>query len=225
MLDIQTFDARAGGNVLYKALAHPLAAEKLSALFASVAARRFVVYDPAHVADALFALYPDAPQPAEVFVHDVEAVGQPRAGQPARALDDLPASGADAVLVAAFDAGRIADRIGHLLPRGAEVLTLDEVRLPASMLTSRKYLDRLNFATNFCLFRDEGGLSSRLTTANYWSGYGAGEVRLWLRLFGADGAALATWEQEVAPGASGVAIDSREVRDRRRRPRRGEVCA
>ncbi len=214
MLDIQTFDARAGGNVLYKALAHPLAAEKLSALFASVAARRFVVYDPAHVADALFALYPDAPQPAEVFVHDVEAVGQPRAGQPARALDELPASGADAVLVAAFDAGRIADRIGHLLPRGAEVLTLDEVRLPASMLTSRKYLDRLNFATNFCLFRDEGGLSSRLATANYWSGYGAGEVRLWLRLFGADGAPLATWEQELAPGASGVAIDSREVRQR-----------
>ena len=27
MLQIQTFDARAGGNVIYKALAHPLAAE------------------------------------------------------------------------------------------------------------------------------------------------------------------------------------------------------
>jgi hypothetical protein len=214
MLAIQTFDARAGGNVLYKALAHPLAAEKLAALFARLSLPRFAVYDPGHVADALFALYPDAPQPANVFVHDVEAVGLHRAGLPARALDDLPGCGADAVLVAAFDAGRIVDRIRHLLPPGAEVLTLDEVRLPAAMLTSRKYLDRLNFATNFCLFRDEGGLSSRLATANYWSGYGAGSVRLWLRLFGADGEALATWEQELEPGASGVAIDSREVRER-----------
>ena len=29
MLDIRTFDARQGGNVLYKALAHPLAAEAI----------------------------------------------------------------------------------------------------------------------------------------------------------------------------------------------------
>ena len=29
MLNIQTFDNRAGGNVLYKALAHPLAAEAI----------------------------------------------------------------------------------------------------------------------------------------------------------------------------------------------------
>ena len=30
MLNIQTFDARAGGNVIYKALAHPLAAEGIA---------------------------------------------------------------------------------------------------------------------------------------------------------------------------------------------------
>ena len=29
MLRIQTFDARAGGNVIYKALSHPLAADWL----------------------------------------------------------------------------------------------------------------------------------------------------------------------------------------------------
>ena len=33
MLDIETFDARAGGNVIYKALAHPLAAEAIGALY------------------------------------------------------------------------------------------------------------------------------------------------------------------------------------------------
>ncbi len=29
MLNIQTFDAQAGGNVIYKALAHPLAGEAI----------------------------------------------------------------------------------------------------------------------------------------------------------------------------------------------------
>ena len=37
MLNINTFDARAGGNVLYKALAHPLAAEAIACLYASLA--------------------------------------------------------------------------------------------------------------------------------------------------------------------------------------------
>jgi hypothetical protein len=82
-------------------------------------------------------------------------------------------------------------------------------------LTNRsRYLDRLNFATNFVFFREQGGLSSRLVSANYWAGYGAGPVRLWLRLFAADGSELATWEQELPAGPSGFAIDSREVRAR-----------
>ena len=33
MLNIQTFDNRSGGNVTYKALAHPLAAEAIAALY------------------------------------------------------------------------------------------------------------------------------------------------------------------------------------------------
>ena len=32
MLNIRTFDARQGGNVLYKAFAHPLAAEAIARL-------------------------------------------------------------------------------------------------------------------------------------------------------------------------------------------------
>ena len=66
-------------------------------------------------------------------------------------------------------------------------------------------------------------------------------VRLWLRLFDADGAVLATWEQPLPPGPGGFAIDSAEVRaplrparvhrpavpprHRCRRPRRGEIRA
>ncbi|MDE2006147.1 MAG: hypothetical protein KGI51_06245, partial [Rhodospirillales bacterium] len=106
-------------------------------------------------------------------------------------------------------------RIAPFLPPGATVASLDEARLPPAMLTvPSRTLDRLNFATNFVFFRDQDGLSTRLVSANYWAGYGAGKVRLWLRLFGADGAPLATWEQELPAGPGGFSIDSREVRAR-----------
>ncbi len=216
MLQIQTFDQRQGGNVLYKALAHPLAAEGIARLYARLAqSGPIALYDPDGIADALFALYPDAPPVGSLFVHDVLAVGTRRAGMTAQALTDLPRSGARTVLIAAFDASRIAARMAHLLPEGAELLTLDEARLPAELLTNRaRYLDKLNFATNFVFFREADGLSTRLVTANYWASYGAAAVRLWLRLFDENGEVLATWEQPVASGPGGIAIDSREVRAR-----------
>lgn len=221
MLDIQTFDARAGGNVLYKALAHPLAAEATGRLAGRLrTAGRLAVYDPDGVADALWALNPGMPAADESYVHDVAQVGMLRAGVLAGPLTDLVRSGAATVLVAAFDAGRVVARISPLVPGGMAVVTLDEARLPDAMLSNTgRYLDRVNFATNYAFFRDTGevggaGLHTRLVTANYWAGYGAGPVRLWLRLFDAAGVVLAEWEKGVAPGASGVVIDSRNVRKR-----------
>ncbi|HEX2941506.1 MAG TPA: hypothetical protein VHO91_10695 [Rhodopila sp.] len=212
MLQIQTFDARSGGNVIYKALAHPLAAEAIAELYEQCEAP-VALYDPDNIADALAALYPTTFD--SLFVHDTAAVGQMRAGLTARPLTQLPASGARTVLIAAFDAARIEARIAHMLPTGARLLTLDAARLPDAMLSNRgKYLDKLNFATNFAFFRDCDGLSTRLVSANYWANYGARTVRLWLRLFDANGAALATWEQELCPGAGGFSIDSQEVRRR-----------
>jgi hypothetical protein len=216
MLNIQTFDNRAGGNVLYKALAHPLAAEAIARLYARLARSGPVaLYDPEGIAEALFALYPDAPRLAGVYVHDVTAVGTKRAGLVARPLTDLSASGALIVLIAAFDADRTAARIAHLVPPGAEVVTLDEAKLPPALVTNRtRYLDRLNFATNFVFFRDSGELSTRLVSANYWAGYGAGAILLWLQLFDAAGKVLATWQQDVPVGPCGFSIDSRAVRER-----------
>src|SRR6516165_6967420 len=135
MLNIQTFDTRAGGNVLYKALAHPLAAEAIARLYARLEGP-VALYDPEGIAAALFALYPQAPPFVGLFVHDVTVVGEERGGYIARALTDLPQSDARIVLIAAFDAGRIAARIAHLLPGGAEVLTLDEAKLPDALLTN-----------------------------------------------------------------------------------------
>ena len=214
MLRIETFDARAGGNVIYKALAHPVAAEGIARLYRQLGeAGPVAIYDPDGIADALLAMYPDLPGLTALFVHDVTAVGKERAGMMARALTELKQAEVRTVLVAAFDAQRVVARIGDFLPREAVAVTLDEAKLPPEKLTARgRYLDRLNFATNFVFFREQGGLSTRVVSANYWSGYGAGAVRLWLRLFGADGAVLADWEEEAPQGPGGFAIDSREVR-------------
>ena len=214
MLDIQTFDARQGGNVLYKALAHPLAAEALATLAAGLATP-LAVYDPDGVADALFALHPEMPAPAELYVHDTEQLGQRRAGCRALPLTDLGSSAAATLLVASFDSARLRDRVAPLLPPGMALASLDGARLPDAMLTNpRRYLDPLNFANNYAFFRDADGLSTRLVTANYWARYGAASVRLWLRLFGEDGAVLAEWEQPLPEGVGGVAIDSADVRAR-----------
>ena len=109
MLDIKTFDARQGGNVLYKAFAHPLAAEAIARLAAGLRGA-LAVYDPDGVADALFALHPEMPAPAEVYVHDTERLGVLHAGRRALPLTDLLHSAADTLLVASFDSARLQAR-------------------------------------------------------------------------------------------------------------------
>jgi len=216
MLAIETFDQRQGGNVLYKALSHPLAAEAARGLAAELAgAGPWALFDPDGIAPALFALCPGLATPAELYVQDVREIGSERAGLLARPLTDLPRSAARRVLIATFDAERSKSRLAPVLPPGAEALSLDTIRLPAALLSEQtRYLERRNFATNFVFFRDEGGLSTRLVTANYWAGYGAGDVRLWLRLYDGSGETLATWEEKLPRGVAGFALDSREVRRR-----------
>ena len=215
MLDIRTFDAREGGNVLYKAVAHPLAAERLAALAGRLGEAPYAMFDPDGVGDVLFALAPALERPTTLLVQDTEAVGRRHYGTEARAIAELAHVGERVLLVAAFDAERLVERLAHVTPSGMTVLTLDEIRIPATMLTNpRRYLDRLNFATNFAFFREQNGLSTRLVTANYWSSYGARDVRLWLRLFGAEGDVLAEWEEPVPAGVAGIALDSRTIRSR-----------
>jgi hypothetical protein len=216
MLDIQTFDARRGGNVLYKALVHPLAAEAIASLAAELHAQGpLAVFDPDGVAGALFALHPQMPRPAELYVQDVAWLGVMTAGLKARPLVDLPRSSCRVILIASFEQARIEQRIAAFCPAGAKIVSLDRARLPATMLTNaHRYLDPLNFATNYAFFRDSDQLSTRLVSANYWVGYGAGEVRLWLRLFAADGEPIVSWEQTLPANAGGFTINSRAIKER-----------
>ncbi|GHD54635.1 hypothetical protein GCM10017083_32370 [Thalassobaculum fulvum] len=217
-LKIDTFSNQNGrGFSFFKAVGHPLTAEALDALLTRLAGLGPVaLYDPMGHLGTLAELHDlGRLTVADVFVQAIERIGEDILGHPARPVTELPTTTARSVLVAGFDAGRAADHIRHLLPAGVELVTLDAVRLPDAMLTNRRnYLDPLNFATNHGFLRDAGGRHTRLVTANYWAGYGGTGLRLWLRLFDADGGVLATWEQPLGDGVSGIVIDSAEVRRR-----------
>ncbi|MEQ8817121.1 MAG: hypothetical protein RLP08_00540 [Marinovum algicola] len=216
-LKIDTFSNQVGGFSFFKAVGHPLTADALDNLLSRLAdAGPVALYDPMGHLGTLAELH-DLTRltVAGVFVQAVERIGEDVLGHAAQPVTALPDCAARTVLIAGFDAARAADHIRHLLPAGAELVTLDAARLPDGMLSNpRKYLDPLNFATNLGFLRDEAGRHTRLVTANYWTGYGARDLRLWLRLFDADGGVLATWEQPLADGVSGIVIDSAEVRRR-----------
>lgn len=212
MLDIKTFGPQ-GGNVLYKALSHPLVVDAMKALEQRLTGKTLVVYDPDDYLPTVQGLYP-AIQPSVILTHDSEQVGQPDGlGGQKRAIVHLAEIKADAVLALSFDDARMRTRLEGVL--GEKLLhTLGEAKLPDDFLPYRRpYLDKCNFATNFAFFRETEHFSTRLVTANYWSSYGATEIRYWLRLFDGSGHIMAEWYQEVEDPNGGVIIDSRKVKE------------
>ncbi len=216
-LKIATFSNIKGGDSFFKAIGHPLARAKAGALVESLAeAGPVAIYDPLGVAEGVAELHDLSKlNVAGVFVQDIADITRNALGHRAQPVSDLANRRVRSVFVTAFDAGRSIGQIRHLLPAGAEVKSLDAMRLPDDMLTNpRHYLDPLNFATNFAFFRDEGERHTRVVSANYWSGYGAREVRFWFCLFDADGRVLAEWREPGPAGPGGIVIDSRAVRSR-----------
>ncbi|QDH15807.1 hypothetical protein E3E11_08025 [Oecophyllibacter saccharovorans] len=224
MLDVQTFGPQ-GGNVLYKALAHPLAVGPILELLAEIKDKRVAVYDPEGYLPTFQGLYPEF-RPSFYLTHDSEQVGLPdglkaspdsgatsRNGQKT-ALVDVGSLDIDAVVALSFEEGKMSARLQPLLD-GVLLHTLGKARLPEKFLKrGRPYLDRHNFATNFAFFRDDGVFSTRLVTANYWSNYGTERPLYWFLLFDEAGRELARWETRAENPASGVIVDSAEIRQR-----------
>ncbi len=216
-LDIETFSNTTGGTAFFKAIGHPAAAAPAAALIARLAeAGPVALYDPHGFAGSFAALHPlDRVALAGVFVQKIEDVGKPVLGHAAQPVTELAAADAKLVFVVAFDAERVAAHIAHLLPDGAAVVTLDAMRLPDALLTNpARYLDPLNFATNFAFFRDADGHHTRLTTANYWARYGAERVTLHAWLFDAAGEVIAQWDAPAPPDTGSITIDSAAIRAR-----------
>jgi len=216
-LKIKTFNNTGGSSALFKALGHPLTSPKIHSLIKTLSSfKRVAVYDPLGAAEELEALYDISKiKIAAVFVQNVNDIGKQVIGNMAQPVTGLKNMDIDAVFVTAFDAARLTAQIQHLLPKGITVLSFDEARLTDEFLTnSRNYLDNLNFATNFVLFREEAGHHTRLITANYWAGYSTKIVGLWCCLFDKDGKVLAQWNEKLEKSAHTITLDSVEIKKR-----------
>lgn len=203
-------------------MGHPAAAPKVRDLLARLGGKGPVaIYDPTGFATAFAEIYPLTDLDiAHVYVQDLSALGRQVLGRTTQPVTDLAGADIAALLVVAFDADKTVRDIAHLVPPQAEIVTLDEVRLDAKRLTNQtRYLDPLNFATNFAWFRDApdgrgGHLHTRVATANYWHRYGAQDVALWLTLLDETGEPIAEWEQALPNSPAGITIDSVAVRAR-----------
>lgn len=216
-LKIDTFSNVTGGASLFKALGHPLAAERAAALKQALKRQgKVAIYDPWRQLAPFLELYPaDDLDIHGVFVQDIERIGETLAGHRARPVTDLADEAPAALLIAAFDSDRPAAHVRPLLPAQALVVSFDDLRLPDDLLTvPGAYLDPLNFATNFAFFRDADGQHTRITTANYWARYGGKDMRYWARLFDRDGRAIAEWTDPLPAGDATLRIDSADIRRR-----------
>lgn len=223
-LNIETFTNRgwrpgnnSGGSTLFKALGHPLTAQRAREALVKLSGRgRVAIYDPfghAGHADSFYNLA--ALDIAGVYVQNVADIGTDVLGCKAQAVTDLAASDCRVVLICAFDADRLVSQIRHLVPAGAEVTSFDAFRLPDDMLTKpRDYLDPLNFVTNFAFLKETRDHHTRIMSVNYWGTYGASRPAMWCSLFGADGRVLAEWTQNLPAAGAAFTIDSADVRAR-----------
>jgi hypothetical protein len=217
-LQIETFSNLKGGSTFFKAIGHPLAAIKARALFAELtAAGPLGLYDPLGLAPELLSLYDlSKADLRSTFVQKTEALGGDILGVPVQPITFLPEAQITTLLVIAFDAGRLIEAIRALVPAGCRIISLDDIRLPDAMLTNtRRYLDPLNFATNFAFMRDANGLHTRLVTSDCWSGWGAPKPpSVWFMLFDAQGTELAQWQTTIPARGASLVVDSHEVRTR-----------
>ena len=218
-LPITTFSNENGPECLFKALGHPLVPALAAKLLGDLRSLGSVaVYDPFSIFCTFAAMYnTEGINIESAYVQDICHVGCLIGGVSAQPASLLPLSKAEAVFILAFDdsTNKIRGQFDHLLPSNIIRITLDRLKLPDSFLSNKKhYLSPINFGTNFAFFRDSDDLHTRLTTINYWHGYGASSVKLWLRLFDEEGGTLASWEEKLPDQGAAIVIDSRDVRKR-----------
>lgn len=216
-IKIETFNNAKGGNSFFKALGHPLVVDKARALMQQLTQESLAVYDPLGMVQG-FAEFHDLSRLniLGIYVQREEDIGKTLLAQVTLPITELIRSEAHTLFVAAFDAQRLIAQIRHLIPSHMRVLSLDEMRMPDEMLTNRKrYLDPLNFATNYSFLRDANGKHTRLITTDYWTGWGAAKPpTVWFCLFSQSGQVLAQWAHEIPAKGASLVVDSTKVRSR-----------
>ncbi|HUX78187.1 MAG TPA: hypothetical protein VMW10_00355 [Alphaproteobacteria bacterium] len=205
VLKIKTF-ANQKPCTFFKALGHPMVAERLNAFKTKPLP---AIYDPeGHLSD--FLAMTGLTMPDKVYVQAVEALTS-ETDLITRIQKDKPKR----LLILSFEPKKHLAQMGHLLPPSCEVVSLKELRLPDVMLTDpNNYLSDLNFSTNFAFFREEDGWHTRIKSANCWAKYGSQKVKLWAILFDEKGKKLAEWNEDLSPSVHSLVIDSRDVKER-----------
>ena len=214
-LTIKTFSNVEGGNSFYKAISHPLTAQKSFNFIEQLSnSGPVAIYDPQGFYSGFAEFYDlSGINIVQSFVQNRDKIGTTVAGLEAQPITDLPKTDANTLLIAAFDSKKLKDHIAHLTPTNCIVVSFDEIRLDDAFLTNKhSYLDNRNFATNFAFFRDDAGARTRLSTLNYWAGYGAQNVSLHLILFDKDGRVIAEWDEKLGDKPESIVIDSRKIR-------------
>jgi len=220
-LHIPTFSNQSGGNAFYKAVTHPLAADKARHLVVHLQkAGPVAIYDPSNQLGGFAEFFPLSEiEIAGLFVQDVDQIGRVFRKHNAQPVTELKNCACKAILVAAFDAEKLVAHVRHLMPANTPWFSFDALRVPDDMITDkRNYLATINFATNFAFFRDAKGHHTRVVTANYWSTYGGKNPQLWCYLVDEHGKKIAEWKDPLPAANAVVMVDSAEVRARFKLP-------
>jgi hypothetical protein len=215
-LNIETFNNLRGGHSFFKAIGHPLAAEKTAKLLKELSAfHDLSFYDPLGFLAPFSEIYALKNLKAQdVYVQRYEDLGRNIMDFSPKLISSL-SKDVPALFVVAFDAEKYLSQIRHLLNPATQIFSLDLIKLSEELLTNpRNYLDPLNFATNFVFFRQENQVSTKITTVNYWSSYSGKAAQLWLRLIDHQGETLATWVQDLGPAESSIVLESRQIQEK-----------
>lgn len=208
MLRIKTF-AETGVSCFFKALGHIEIQPQLKKLLEKLRVTKdFAIYDPEGRLEEFMDLTGIESMPV-VYVQKLEMLDKPGV----KLISEYKPT--KLLLILAFDAKRYQDHIAHLVNSDCEIISLDQIRLPDSMLVNKtQYLNPLNWATNFVWFKEQAGVHTKLVTANYWVKYGAKDVKVYCYLLDQNGKEIKRWVEALPNKLEIFSLDSKEVRAR-----------
>lgn len=218
-LPIETFrheGDRSFGITLFKALGHPIAAEKAIDLVNNLKKKeQLIIIDPENSLEIFDSFYNiSSCNITNVFVQNVLDKDKTILGKITQPISELIIPEDGCIFIASFDSTKLLDQIKSHTKSKFSSFSFDNIRIEESWLSNkRSYLDPLNFATNFALFREDENTHTIIKSANYWGGYNSPDAKLWLSLFDQSGTVLAQWEECLPPPNGGFEIDSRIVQE------------
>jgi hypothetical protein len=215
-LKIETYSNVTGSNAFFKALSHPDAQAKIKHLVNTLKnSKKVALYDPLGLYDPANTYFNFKDLSIQtIYCQDTNQIGKTVGNHTYEPITALNASQCDTLLILTFDADVFKTSLDMLLKtQSITVHTLDEVRVSDAFIThKRKYLNPLNFVTNFVFFRAKDGYDTTFFTKNYWLDNGSKKVSYAAWLFDDKGALMAHFIDDLKEGS--ILISSKEIQKR-----------